>query len=57
MIGDKHVGALTEYSCYTNSEGFFGDDTPMVMIEDGSKYQIPTYQFWHQEGEAVTMHR
>jgi len=53
MIPDEHVAAHTEYSSYTNNEGVFGDPELMSLTEDGHKYQIPTYQFWNQEGETL----
>ena len=53
MMPDKHVAARTEFSAYLNSEGLFGDPDVMAMTEDGHAHQIPTYQFWYQEGEIV----
>ena len=51
---DDYVTALTELSSYGNSEGIFGDPVVMTMTEDGHKNQIPTYQFWSQEGALVS---
>jgi hypothetical protein len=53
MNPDEHITARTEYSSYTNTEGIFSDPELMTMTEDGHKHQIPTYQFWNQEGETV----
>ena len=51
MMPDDHVAAHAELSSYINREGLFGDPDIMSMTEDGHKYQVPTYQFWNQEGE------
>ena len=50
---DEFVVAHTQFSSYSNNEGIFGDPVLMTMTEDGHKNQIPTYQFWNQEGETV----
>ena len=36
-----------------NGEGIFGDPVLMAMTEDGNEHQIPTYQFWDQEGQFL----
>ena len=51
--GDEFVVAHTQLSSYSNNEGVFGDPVLMTMTEDGHKNQIPTYQFWNQEGELL----
>ena len=59
MMPDEHVSAHTHFSSYINNEGVFGDPELMTLTEDGHKNQIPTYQFWNQEGkttESVQMH-
>lgn len=55
MMPDDHVSAHTQFSSYTNNEGVFGDPELMSMTKDGHKNQIPTYQFWNQEG-GLTEH-
>ena len=56
MLGNDHVQGHTDYSAYANSEGVFGDAEIMQMTEDGNKHQIPTYQFWNQEGRQADCH-
>ena len=53
MDPDEQMAARTQYTRYINSEGVFGDPELSTMTEDGHKNQIPTYQFWNQEGETV----
>ena len=55
MMPDDHVAAHAELSSYTNREGIFGDSDVMSVTEDGHKYQIPTYQFWNQEGKNPSL--
>lgn len=50
MEPEKHVSAHTQFSSYANNEGVFGDPDLMSMTEDVHENQIPTYQFWNQEG-------
>ena len=53
MFPDEQLSAHSQLSNYKSKEGIFGDEILMGMMEDGNPHQIPTYQFWDQEGETV----
>ena len=51
MFPDDQLTAHSQLTNYRNKEGIFGDNVLMGMTEDGNPHQVPTYQFWDQEGE------
>lgn len=52
---DPHdeMTARAEYAKYMANKGVFGNPDLMQLATDGHKNRIPTYQFWHQEGERI----
>ena len=51
MFPSDQLKAHSQLTNYKNKEGVFGDDVLMGMTEDGNPHQVPTYQFWDQEGQ------
>ena len=59
MVPGSHMKAHTQFSNHTSNDGVFGDLKLMTMTADGHENQIPTYQFWNQQGGtalALQMH-
>ncbi len=52
MVPGEHVAAAhADYCSYINSEGVLGDPAENILAEDGHPCRVPTYQFWHLQGE------
>ena len=53
MFPESQLSAHSQLTSYKNKEGIFGDDVLMGLTEEGNPHQVPTYQFWDQEGKSV----